>query len=62
MAIDRSLRIVVATEVDDEPWQKLIRKLLVATQELGTTVTTTAAGYTDGTGDDNVEIAVAEAA
>lgn len=59
MAIDRSARIVVATEVSDEAWQKLVRKVLVATQELGTTVTTTTTGYTDGTGADNVEIAVA---
>jgi len=60
MAIDRSARIVVATEVTDEPWQKLIRKVLVATAELGTTVTTTTTGYTAGTGADNVNIAVAK--
>ena len=56
MAIDRSARIMVDSTVSDEAWQKLIRKLLVATAELGTTVTTTNTGYTAGTGADNLEV------
>lgn len=56
MAIDRSVRIMVDSAVSDDAWLKLIRKILVAGAELGTTVTTTDTGYTAGTGADNVEI------
>lgn len=58
MAIDRSARVDVDALVTDESWQKLIRKMLVATAELGTTVTTSETGYVAGTGADNIEVNV----
>ena len=58
MAIDRSARVMVDSLVSDEAWQKLVRKMLVATAELGTTVTTTDTGYVAGTGADNLEVDV----
>lgn len=60
MTVNRSVRITVDAAVTDEAWQKLLRKMLVATAEAGTTLTTTAVTYAAGTGADNVEVAVAK--
>lgn len=60
MATNRSIRILVDSAVTDEKWQKLLRKMLMATGEAGTTTTATAAAYAAGTGaTDNLQVSVA---
>lgn len=60
MSIDRSIRITVEDTITDAKWQALVRRVLAATQEAGTTTTTNAASYAAGSNaTDQVSVAIA---
>ena len=58
MAADRSIRVTLDAAITDEAWQKFLRKVMVASQECGTTATVTKVYSVRGSETDSLLVTV----